>query len=99
MAVQLGGPHSAVLVIGHPVDVQIDVRALGLVEGVVVFPVLGPRHGLGVPKAVGDGDGLLVILDAVCCSIVRVGLVVPGDAHGELAHQGFEVVIIIVIIF
>ena len=100
MAVQLGGPHGFrpvfVLVIGHPVDVQIDVRTLGLVEGVVVFPVLGPRHGLGVPKAVGDGDGLHVVLDAGFIGSVRVGLVVPGNAHGISVQQFLQVTRVLV---
>ena len=100
VAVQFGGPHGFrpvfVLVIGHLVDVQIDVRALGLVEGVVVFPVLGPRHGLGVPKAVGDGDGLHVVVDAGFIGSVRVGHVLFLDAHGISVQQFLQVVLVLV---
>ena len=76
-----------VIVVDHLVDVQVDVRALFLVVGIGVPPLLVPGHGLAPRQRVGDGDHLGVQVLAFVFSPVHGGVVcLLPVGHGPVAE-------------
>lgn len=73
----------------NAVHVDVDVRALVLIENVLVVPVLVPDNVLRIAEAVGDGHHLCIVRDLPINSIsFIVGFVrILTHAGGEFVEQ------------
>ena len=90
---QLHSADVSVRIKGRPVDVQVQVGPLALVDGEVVVPLLLPPHGLGVGQAVGHGDRLLVVAYVlISCRflVVPSGQIFAGDGEAKFVQEGEE---------